>query len=258
MKYLFLMGGSGSGKTTLAMNLEKDEPTMFHRVLEISTREIRDGEVQGYDYDFKTDAEYDAIPNSQMFEKVEYQFPCRYGAEFSQLSKDKWNVVVVCIEGLLNAMKNIKPGDTAILLNIILDTSCDVSREDRDPLMEQRMNLATIHNLLYNNQIVLNGSKCFYTEVMLSRLKKIRANKHIYIPFILDTIKNTISMSLTDQLKTAETYEQLVFIFMNNSSSISGSTVLLDVLELACRKFKKSVKELCDDALKIVRTYGTI
>ena len=40
MKYLFLMGGSGSGKTTLAMNLEKDEPTLFHRVLEISTRKI--------------------------------------------------------------------------------------------------------------------------------------------------------------------------------------------------------------------------
>lgn len=258
MKYLFLMGGSGSGKTTLAMNLEKEAPELYHRVLEISTRPIRQGEVDGFDYDFKTDEEYDVISDS-LFEKVEYQFsPYRYGAEYSQLSNDKWNVVVVSLEGLFSAMKKLKPTDTAILFNILLDVDCDVARKGRDPLAEQRMNLAVIHNLLSGSQILLNGRQCFYSEILLSKLKKIRGNKHLYLPYIAETIKSIVNTSLAEQLKSTENYDQLVYIFMNNSSSISNSTNLLDILELQCKKFKKSVKELCDDSLRIVKNYGQV
>lgn len=256
MKYLFLIGGSGSGKTTLAMNLANDEPDIYHRVLEISTRKIRHGEKDGYDYDFKTDEEYDELLDS-LFEKVEYQFsPRRYGAEYKQLSADKWNVLVVSIEGFLSAMKNVKSSDTAVLLNILLDVDCDVSREGRDPLSEQKLNLAIIHNLLINDQIILNGKKCFYSEILLSKLKKIRGNKHLYLPYISEAINSTVNLTLAEKLKATTSYDQLVYVFMNNSASISGSNNLLDILELQSKKFGKSVKEICDDSLRIIKNYG--
>lgn len=235
------------------MNLTKDDPENYHRVLEISTRKIRDGEVQGFDYDFKTDEEYDLIVD-ELFEKVEYQFsPNRYGAEYKQLSKTKWNVIVVSIEGFISAMKNVKPGDNAILLNILLDTNCDVYREGRDPLNEQKINLAIIHNFLNGNQIVINEKRCSYSEILLSKLKKIRENKQLYLSAIDDIVKTNIKSSLGDQLKSAETYEDLISVFMSNSSYISNSITLLDILEIECKRFRKSVKELCDDSLKIVK-----
>lgn len=256
MKYLFLMGGSGSGKTTLAMNLEKSAPDVFHRVLEISTRAPRENEVQGYDYDFITDVEYDKI-SDELFEKVETQFfPSKYGAKVSELDSSKWNVVVVSIEGFLSAMKHIGPGDQAVLVNIILNTGLDVSREDRDPLAEQRTNIAVIKNLIYNNQVSINGRYCFYTEIMLSKLKRIRKNPLQYIPFFEDLLTETINSTVLSQIKTAESYNALTSVFMNNSSEIGENPLLLDALEIKCNSFKKSVKNICDDALSIVREYN--
>lgn len=253
MKYLFLMGGSGSGKTTLAKNLAEEAPDTYHRVLEVSTRAMRDGEVQKYDYDFISDNEYDAISDN-LFEKVETQFlPARYGARFSELDKDKWNIIVVSLEGFLSAFKNLKVGDKAVLLNIILDTDLDINRQDRDPLAEQRINLSVIKNLLYNNQISINGKYCFYNEIRLSKLKKIRNNKLKYIPFFEDILSETINTTVLEQIKSVGSYEELITVFMNNSFEIGANPSLLDALEIRCKTFKRSVENICNDSIEIAR-----
>lgn len=253
MKYLFLMGGSGCGKTTLAMNLDANAPDKFHRVLQVTTRPKRENEVEMKDYEFLSDDEYDKVKDL-LFETVEFQMPQgRYGARKSELVNDKWNVVVVSIEGFLSAVKSLQPTDTAVLINILLDDVLDVSRDGRDPLAEEKINKGVLKSLRYDNQIIVNGRKVFYTELSLSTLKRIRAVPQLYIPFIENTIKNLISNSLEYQLRNARSYDELILLFVNNSSAISNSNKLLDILDYKAVSFKKSIKELCDDALLVVR-----
>lgn len=254
MKYLFLMGGSGSGKTTLAKNLEKSSPTKFHRVLEITTRKIRDDETEGVDYKYVSDEEFDKIKDS-LFETVNYQFlPSRYGASYSECSQDRsvWNIVVASIEGFMTAMRNVKPSDTCVLVNILLDDILDVNRSGRDPKAEEKINLSVINSLMYENVISINGKNSFYYELPLSKLKSIRNVPAVYIQFFTDTLNNLIRKTLKEQLKNVETYNDLIYIFMSNSEVISKSTLLLDLLEISAKKFKKSVKTLCDDATDVV------
>ena len=121
MKYLFLMGNSGSGKGKLAKNLEKYASDKFHKVVETTTRIKRDDEIDGVDYHFKNDEEF-----TDMFDKLfatcsQQYYPVMYGCEYSELKTDKWNVMVVSIEGFLMALKNLMPGDAAVLLNIVVE-----------------------------------------------------------------------------------------------------------------------------------------
>lgn len=181
MKYLFLMGGSGSGKTTLAMKLESIDPSKFKRTLELSTREIRNGEVNGFDYKFVTDSEYDKLLDAGLFESVEYQFaPARYGAEFSELDNDKWNIVIVCIEGFMSALRNVKSDDHAVLVNIISDVNPDIDRAGRNPKMEDNINKSILVNL-YKDDVRTRYVK--YVELNLSLLKEIRNNEEALLEY---------------------------------------------------------------------------
>ena len=47
MNYLYILGASGSGKTTLAKRLEKLNPEKYNRVVQYTTREPREGEIEG-------------------------------------------------------------------------------------------------------------------------------------------------------------------------------------------------------------------
>ena len=115
------MGGSGCGKTRLAMNLEKFNPNVYKRTLELSTRPMREGEKNMCDYQFVSDAEFDSLRDS-CFEIVECQFaPYRYGALSEYLDDKKWNVIVASAEGFFSSVVN--SGWTSdvkhVLVNII-------------------------------------------------------------------------------------------------------------------------------------------
>lgn len=174
------MGGSGCGKTRLAMNLENFYPNIFKRTLEVSTREIRENEIDGVDYKFLKNSEFEKLSQrGALFEKVEYQFyPAKYGAEYAELDENKWNVMVVSIEGFLSALKNIELSeDTAVLINILNDDTIEVNREGRDPGIEEKINISVLQQFLYDDEIVLENfgyHTCKYIELKLSELKLIR------------------------------------------------------------------------------------
>ena len=238
------------------MNLEKNAPDTYHRVLEVSTRQIRENETQGVDYDFLTDEEYIKV-ESELFESVKHQFlPSKYGAKKEELATGKWNIVVASIEGFLSGLKNMQPGDTALLVNIIIDTDLDVEREGRSATTEQNYNKGVLTNLLdpSGKQIVVNGKCSFYYELPLSKLKTIRTVPAKYIAFFNELVTTLIKDTLKNTLKNTESYDELISVFMRHSASISSSPTLLDVLEIQSRKFGKSVKMLCDDALTILRS----
>ena len=76
---------SGTGKTTLIKKLlAQDENLKFS--VSVTTRPKREGEVDGVDYYYVTDAEYDKLVEEDAFyEKVDSQYGSRYGTLRSEV-----------------------------------------------------------------------------------------------------------------------------------------------------------------------------
>ena len=76
---------SGTGKTTLIKKLlAKDKNLKFS--VSVTTRQKREGEVDGVDYYYVTDAEYDKLVREDAFyEKVDSQYGSRYGTLRSEV-----------------------------------------------------------------------------------------------------------------------------------------------------------------------------
>jgi len=179
--------GSGSGKTTLAKKLATIRPEKYYRVLEETTRPIRAEEKQGVDYDFITQDELMKMrSNKELFEEVLYQFyPNQYGAKWSNLSTDKFNILVVSIEGFLSAARNLQPDDISILINILVDDELDVSREGRNVNQEENINRAVLSKFVStNNYLIINNIITNYAEIKFSDLKEVRDNENRLIEFI--------------------------------------------------------------------------
>lgn len=188
------MGGSGCGKTTLAMKLEEFDFNTYHRPVEYGTREIRNGEVDGFDYFFITKEELAELEaNGELIEVVEYQFKDSYGCNINQIKDGKTNVVVVSIEGFITIAERLKkfyPDSDVTLVNIINNCELDVARAGRDPLQEERFNRSVLLHMLDNIMVdsathsitgIFNNPKwkenIRYQELYLSDLKKIRNSK---------------------------------------------------------------------------------
>lgn len=81
-KTVVLVGGMASGKTTLAKHLEIYHG--FERIITYTTRPIRDGEIDGIDYHFRTPREFENLRASGFFAEVtSYKATfgdCHYGS----------------------------------------------------------------------------------------------------------------------------------------------------------------------------------
>ena len=99
-----------------------------------------------------------------MFQSVQYQYlPARYGGEYDQLSEEKWNIVVLSIEGFLSAIKSFDiEKDTAIIVNLHGNF---VSREGRNSDAEGNLNAAVLRHFIKNNIFSLNGVSIPYIDV---------------------------------------------------------------------------------------------
>jgi len=178
MKYLLLMGASGSGKTTLAKKLEEQMPNKFKRIIQCTTRQIRNGETNNVDYKFIPKSDYKRI-REYMTARVEKQFkPNYYGTLLNDLAKDNniWNIIVVSIEGFVDFIKNgpIKADDEVVLMNIIINNNSDVSRPERSPITEQEENIKTIDGLKVNGELPCKNNKVHLIEIQHHELAKIR------------------------------------------------------------------------------------
>jgi len=180
---LCLMGGSGSGKTVLAKKLEEFDPKKYTRVVEITTRPMREGELDGVDYHFISDKEYDKrLPD--MVESVQRQFlPSRYGAIIDEkefADTDKWYILVVSIEGFLSLInhKGLWSSEV-VLVNILVDTDLDVQRENRSPLAEENLNKMVLENI----SEAKFEADYRYVELPLSELKSFRNDKEACLSY---------------------------------------------------------------------------
>ncbi|MEO6580129.1 MAG: guanylate kinase [Sphingomicrobium sp.] len=76
---IVLSSPSGAGKTTISRKLMADDPSITMSV-SATTRPMRPGEVEGRDYRFVSDAEFDQLIADDEFAEWAYVFDHRYGS----------------------------------------------------------------------------------------------------------------------------------------------------------------------------------
>ena len=66
---IVLLGASGSGKSTIENELVENHE--FNKIISVTTRQIRNGEVNGRDYYFVSNEEFDEMLHENQFAEYE-------------------------------------------------------------------------------------------------------------------------------------------------------------------------------------------
>lgn len=105
MKVVALMGKAGSGKDTILQNILKRYPDQFHEIISYTTRPPREGEQNGVNYNFITDAEFEEkVNNGDMLEVARFN-GWNYGSAYSSFSADKVNIGIFNPDGIDQLLK---------------------------------------------------------------------------------------------------------------------------------------------------------
>jgi guanylate kinase len=181
MRYLFILGMSGSGKTTLAKHLEEWYPLYFKKIVQCTTRPKREGELEGIDYYFLNEAQYNKMDKMNfLIGQVREEFsPYKYGTPYSDLKEEIVNVIVLSIEGFLDAYYKLKDRDQASVI-FIRDVQPEAIRENRDHFSEEKYNSIVLHTLGR-----LKGDLNL-VEISHSDLKEIRDDKEQVFSYMKD------------------------------------------------------------------------
>jgi len=131
-KILCLLGLSGSGKTTLEQYFKN---LGCHKVTSHATREIRNGEVNGEDYYFISEEEFDRMDSNGEFCETGGKYGGRYAVSWNEISDHFANVLVTAKDGL----DDLTELDKFDLLSIWTD--CD--------LVERFVRIGERNNLRY-------------------------------------------------------------------------------------------------------------
>lgn len=116
-----LIGESGCGKTTTAMELEK---LGLDRVVTCTTRPMREGEVNGKDYNFMSDEEFINDEKKGLFVETATFRGWHYGTHLDSLLGDEDKVVVLSPEGIKSLIKDKRiPNDSIRIFYIIVGSS---------------------------------------------------------------------------------------------------------------------------------------
>lgn len=102
---LVLVGESASGKTTLAKMLE--EKAGFERVITYTTRNMREGEQNGVDYNFIDKAKFDELVKDNFFAEYIYYRGWGYGTAID-VNLKKNQIVVLNPPGVRSLKKFLK------------------------------------------------------------------------------------------------------------------------------------------------------
>lgn len=93
IKLLTISGKSCTGKTWFQNQLFQDNPNLFHKIIQFTTREPRTNEKEGKDYYFIKDFD-NYSKNNQILEMLKFSNKTIYGTNFNELKKDKINILV--------------------------------------------------------------------------------------------------------------------------------------------------------------------
>lgn len=116
-RLLVIVGKSCTGKSELEARLTKEH---FHKCVSLTTRPKRNGEVDGVDYHYITNEEFEQLEKSnELFEKTEYLVDgevWKYGLTSKSFSNEKPNIAVVNFEGLRQLLEREELKDKIFVL----------------------------------------------------------------------------------------------------------------------------------------------
>ena len=132
LQVVVLSGPSGSGKTTIVQRLLRESPVPLQMSISATTRPIRPGEVDGVNYYFLTQPEFDRRrENGEFLEFAEvHKSGYWYGTLRSELERIQqsgdWALLEVDVQGALNIMREFPQA-----LSIFLETPSVAEYERR-------------------------------------------------------------------------------------------------------------------------------
>ncbi|MBP9988466.1 MAG: guanylate kinase [Ruminococcus sp.] len=162
---VILSGPSGSGKDTVLSELFKECPEIC-KSISMTTRAIRDGEVDGKDYIFVSKEEFNqAVENNQMLEYAEYGTNL-YGTPKAPvdnwLSQGKTVVLKIEVQGAENIRKKYNDAVSIFIippsLEILKKRLMGRGSEDEESL-NRRLNIAVdeIGRINEYEYVIVNG-----------------------------------------------------------------------------------------------------
>ena len=177
-KFILLCGISGSGKSFIANRLEKQEVNKkvnFKKLKQVTTREIREDEIDGVDYMFLSDYQYNNMKHD-LISKTEF-YDRKYGTIDDSLDStedtDNVSIIVVNREGRDSSVRDIenKYGDNALTLTIqIVNDSPTVFRigRDEEALKKEKEDLDEVTDVYIEN----SPDSWLNSEVFINILKQ--------------------------------------------------------------------------------------
>jgi len=115
-KLFIIFGRSGTGKSTIVRRFNERNPGLMKTIVTTTTRPMRDGEVDGVNYHFKTKEQFERlIAENGLVEYVEYSGNY-YGTTKDEFDYTRDNIIVLEPNGIANIEKMYK--DTFTILKI--------------------------------------------------------------------------------------------------------------------------------------------
>lgn len=187
---IVLSGPSGVGKGTVRKAIFESEGTDFEYSISMTTRKMREGEVEGVDYFFRTREEFETlIEAGQMLEYAEYAgnyygTPLTYVNETLDQGKDVF--LEIEVQGAMKVKEKVADGVFIFLTPPDLTElkSRIVGRgTDELSVIEERMEIAKaeIDMMSHYDYAVVNDK----VELAVERIKEIINSEHLRVARVI-------------------------------------------------------------------------
>jgi guanylate kinase len=178
---------SGSGKTKLAEHIQEYAPKRFKKAVQNTTRSPRPEETEGKEYYFLTPEKYESSSkNDEMLGQVHREFhPYKYGTNYSELDESKTNIIVLSIEGFIDAFYKLNAKDKLSVI-FISNVQPEAKRENRDNTSEEKY-ISIVLNCFNHAQYNLPRNKFHkfnFIEINHEKLKDFRDDKKELLLFL--------------------------------------------------------------------------
>ena len=177
---IVLSGPSGVGKGTVRKAIFESEDNDFQYSISMTTRKMREGEVEGVDYFFRSKEEFESmIEAGEMLEYAEY-VGNYYGTPLSYVNKTLDEGKDVFLEIEVQGAKQVKEKvpDLAELKSRIVGRGTDA-----DEVIEERMKVAKeeIEMMALYDYAVVNDE----VPLAVERIKNIIASEHFRVDRVI-------------------------------------------------------------------------
>lgn len=159
-KIIALMGKAGSGKDTILQELITKLPDRFNEIVSCTSRPRREGEKDGINYHFMTDADFlDQVKQGRMLEWTNFN-NWYYGTSKDSLSEDKINVGVFNPAGIKQLI-----GNTDIAIKVFYVRAPDKERLLRQLNRENNPDIKEIMRRYQTDEADFDTLLFPYTEI---------------------------------------------------------------------------------------------